>query len=140
MAQHVPHSRSNKLTQQVRGENHYVDGKAAKRKKLLTQSSSGGAIRDRDGKVTQAGEFQSSEAPSGRVQPDRRWFGNTRVISQTALEHFRESLENKQHDPYSVVLKQNKLPMSLLEESKKVRVGSASDLTLIALSTQARLG
>ena len=47
--------------------------------------------------------------------------GNTRVISQTALEHFRDALGTKQHDPFAVVLKQNKLPMSLLEESKKVR-------------------
>ena len=47
--------------------------------------------------------------------------GNTRVISQTALAHFRDALGTKQHDPFAVVLKQNKLPMSLLEESKKVR-------------------
>lgn len=53
----------------------------------------------------------------GRVQPDRRWFGNTRTISQTALDHFRESLKDKINDPYAVVLKQNKLPMSLLTDA-----------------------
>ena len=43
--------------------------------------------------------------------------GNTRVISQTALEHFRESLSSKVHDPYSVLLRRNKLPMSLIDEA-----------------------
>jgi len=107
------------VAQHVKGENFYRGGKAVKRTKMLSQSSSGGAIRDKAGKIIQSGEYQSAEAPSGRVQPDRRWFGNTRVISQTALEHFRDALGTKQHDPFAVVLKQNKLPMSLLEESKK---------------------
>lgn len=75
------------------------------------------AIRDKDGKVLQAAEFQSTEATPGRIQPDRRWFGNTRTISQTALDHFRETLKDKIADPYAVVLKQNKLPMSLLSDS-----------------------
>jgi hypothetical protein len=50
--------------------------------------------------------------------------GNTRVISQNALDHFRESLAKRQADPYSVVLKQNKLPMSLLDEASKVTLVS----------------
>jgi len=41
-------------------------------------------------------------------------------MSENALSHFRDSLANKQADPYSVVLKQNKLPMSLLEISSKL--------------------
>lgn len=48
-----------------------------------------------------------------RIQPDRRWFGNTRVITQTRLEQFRESMEKARKDPYSVVLKRSKLPVSL---------------------------
>ena len=43
--------------------------------------------------------------------------GNTRVISQTALDHFRTSLQTKQHDPYSVLLRRNKLPMQLLNDA-----------------------
>lgn len=43
--------------------------------------------------------------------------GNTRVISQTALDHFRTSLQTKQHDPYSVLLRRNKLPMQLLDDA-----------------------
>lgn len=42
------------------------------------------------------------------------------MISQDALTHFRDSLAARQADPYSVILKQNKLPMSLLQESTKV--------------------
>lgn len=45
--------------------------------------------------------------------------GNTRVIGQKALEDFRESLAAKVDDPYQVLLKQNKLPMSLLQDSTK---------------------
>lgn len=54
--------------------------------------------------------------------------GNTRVISQTALDHFRTSLQTKQHDPYSVLLRRNKLPMQLIDDAanpnvRKVRFG-----------------
>ncbi|KNZ63063.1 hypothetical protein VP01_1192g7 [Puccinia sorghi] len=102
------------VKQHVKGENFYRDAKKAKTVKLLSKDG-GKAIRDRDGKIIKAAAFQSSDAPNGRIQPDRRWFGNTRVISQKALDHFRTSLAQKQADPYSVILKQNKLPMSLLQ-------------------------
>lgn len=74
-------------------------------------------MRNAQGKVIEAAAFQSREVTPGRVQPDRRWFGNTRTISQNALEHFRTSLKEKIADPYSVVLKRNKLPMSLLSDA-----------------------
>ncbi|POY73586.1 hypothetical protein BMF94_3119 [Rhodotorula taiwanensis] len=109
----------------TKGENFYRDAKSARRVNLLSGKSSK-AIRDKDGKVLQAAEFQSTEATPGRIQPDRRWFGNTRTISQTALDHFRETLKDKIADPYAVVLKQNKLPMSLLSDS--VRGGGKQDL------------
>ncbi|KAA1471626.1 NGP1NT-domain-containing protein [Dentipellis sp. KUC8613] len=99
----------------VKGENFYRDGKTVKRLKMLT---GGKAVRDRDGKIVEAAAYQKGEdeAKPGRVQPDRRWFGNTRVISQTALDQFRTSLQGKQHDPYSVLLRRNKLPMQLLDD------------------------
>ncbi|CED84206.1 ngp1nt-domain-containing protein [Phaffia rhodozyma] len=102
----------------VKGENFYVNAHAARKKKLLT---GGKAIRDRDGKITEQAAFQKGEedAPNGRVQADKRWFGNTRVISQSALDHFRTSMSNHTSDPYSVLLKRNKLPMSLLETEGK---------------------
>lgn len=81
--------------------------------------SGGKAIRDKDGKIIQAAAFQKGEDETkpGRVQPDRRWFGNTRVISQSALDHFRTSLSTKKDDPYSVLLRRNKLPMALLDDA-----------------------
>ncbi|KAG1889684.1 NUC091 domain-containing protein, partial [Suillus fuscotomentosus] len=93
----------------VKGENFYRNAKQVSRLKML---SGGKAIRDKDGKIIQAAAFQKGEDETkpGRVQPDRRWFGNTRVISQTALDHFRTSLSTKKDDPYSVLLRRNKLP------------------------------
>lgn len=98
------------------GENFYVNAKQAARKKMLT---GGKAVRDKDGKIIEAAAFQSKEATPGRIQPDRRWFGNTRVISQTALDHFRTALAQHKDDPYSVLLKRNKLPMGLLQDESK---------------------
>ncbi|KIK63861.1 hypothetical protein GYMLUDRAFT_71979 [Collybiopsis luxurians FD-317 M1] len=100
----------------VKGENFYRNAKQASRLKML---NGGKPIRDRDGKIIQAAAFQKGEDETkpGRVQPDRRWFGNTRVISQTALDHFRTSLSTKKDDPYSVLLRRNKLPMALLDDA-----------------------
>ncbi|KZO91938.1 NGP1NT-domain-containing protein [Calocera viscosa TUFC12733] len=97
----------------VKGENFYRDSKAAKRAKILT---GGKAVRDKTGKIIQSAVFQKTEAETepGRVQPDKRWFGNTRVISQDALAHFRTALSDRAKDPFSVVLRRAKLPMSLL--------------------------
>lgn len=96
----------------------------------------GKAVRDKDGKIVEAAAFQKGEkeAEPGRIKPDRRWFGehscisartrpnelgNTRVISQTALDHFRTALSAQKADPYSVLLRRNKLPMGLLEDESK---------------------
>ena len=43
--------------------------------------------------------------------------GDTRVISQTALDHFRTSLQTEQHDPYAVLLRRNKPHMQLLDDA-----------------------
>ena len=40
-------------------------------------------------------EFQSKDLPNSRIQPDRRWFGNTRVVGQKQLEQFREEMSTK---------------------------------------------
>jgi nuclear GTP-binding protein len=64
-----------KLTlKRVKGENFYRDAKAAARVKML---NGGKAVRDRDGKIVKAAAFQKGEDETkpGRVQPDRRWFG-----------------------------------------------------------------
>ena len=52
------------------------------------------AKRDKKGKVIHQ-DFQSKDLPNTRIQPDRRWFGNTRVIGQKQLEQFREEMSAK---------------------------------------------
>ncbi|KAL8283303.1 hypothetical protein RQP46_005713 [Phenoliferia psychrophenolica] len=112
----------------VKGENFYRDAKAARRVNMLS-GRTGGPVRNAQGRVIEEAAFQSKEITPGRVQPDRRWFGNTRTISQTALEHFRTSLKEKIADPYSVVLKRNKLPMSLLTDAPEAGKAAKMDLT-----------
>ena len=58
------------------------------------------------------------------MQPDRRWFGNTRVVGQKELSDFREQMDQTTADPYAVLLKRHKLPMGLLADGniKKGRV------------------
>ncbi|CDR39697.1 CYFA0S03e06216g1_1 [Cyberlindnera fabianii] len=97
----------------VKGENFYRD---AKKVQHLNMYKQGRAIRNKAGDIIKAAALQDTAAPTARVDPNRRWFGNTRVISQDALTHFREALGEKQTDSYQVLLRRNKLPMSLLEE------------------------
>ncbi len=101
----------------VKGENFYRD---AKKVKKLSMYKEGRAQRNARGEITKAASFQSTDIPTARVDPNRRWFGNTRVIAQDALNHFREALGTTQKDSYQVLLRRNKLPMSLLEENTKI--------------------
>ncbi|KAI8867049.1 NGP1NT-domain-containing protein [Ramicandelaber brevisporus] len=96
----------------LKGENFYRDRKGVERLKMLT---GGRAVRNKDGKIIKEAVFQSKEAPVGRIDPNRRWFGNTRVIGQKVLDHFRTEMGEVAKDPYRVLLHQSKLPMSLLK-------------------------
>jgi nuclear GTP-binding protein len=52
---------------------------------------------------------------------DVHWFaGNTRVVGQPQLALFREELKNHLSDNFSVILKERKLPLSLLQDHQKV--------------------
>ncbi|XP_070554862.1 uncharacterized protein [Ptychodera flava] len=87
----------------------------------LKMYKSGKPVRNRDGKIVKAAVFQGT-LPSGtvaRVEPNRRWFGNTRVVSQSSLQTFQEELSKAMKDPYQVVMRQTKLPISLLQEKAK---------------------
>lgn len=99
----------------TKGENFYRD---AKKVKTLNMFRDGKAQRNAQGDITKAAVFQSRAKPSARVEPNRKWFTNTRVISQDALESFRGAVEAQSKDPYSYLLKQNKLPMSLIHDNK----------------------
>ncbi|CDP05900.1 unnamed protein product [Coffea canephora] len=74
--------------------------------------------RDKKGKIVKH-DLQSKELPSTRIQPDRRWFGNTRVVNQKELEFFREELQSRLSSNYNVILKERKLPLSLLNDHQK---------------------
>jgi len=81
-------------------------------------------IRNKKGRLI-GGDFMMSDragdkeisAETGRIAPDRRWFGNTRVVDPKQLDSFRQEMTEKVADPYSVVLKRKKVPMGLLREA-----------------------
>ncbi|KAE8149272.1 NGP1NT-domain-containing protein [Aspergillus avenaceus] len=101
----------------TKGENFYRDAKKVRRLNMLKD---GKPQRDAAGNITQAASYQSREAPVARIEPNRKWFGNTRVISQEALSSFREAVAERASDPYQVLLKTNKLPMSLIRDGQGV--------------------
>ncbi|XP_058535040.1 nucleolar GTP-binding protein 2 [Ochotona princeps] len=74
--------------------------------------------RNSRGKVIKPLQYQSTVASGtvARVEPNIKWFGNTRVIKQSSLQKFQEEMETVMKDPYKVVMKQSKLPMSLLHD------------------------
>lgn len=94
-----------------------------------------GAQRNARGEITKAAAFQSREKPNARIEPNRKWFTNSRVIGQEALTAFRDAMAERASDPYSVLLKSNKLPMTLIrdgqgknglkEHQAKITVGAA---------------
>ncbi|KAM3850390.1 nucleolar GTP-binding protein 2-like [Diretmus argenteus] len=73
------------------------------------------------GKVIRPLQFQSTVAPGtvARVEPNIKWFANTRVIKQSSLQKFQEEMGRVQKDPYRVVMRKSKLPMSLLHDRVK---------------------
>eukprot|EP00731_Ephydatia_muelleri_P031800 Em0023g307a len=90
-------------------------------KRLQMYNKGGKVVRNRDGRVVKPAPFQA-RAKSGevaRIEPNRKWFGNTKVISQDALQRFQEELGKTMRDPYKVVMKQTGLPISLLKETAK---------------------
>lgn len=79
------------------------------------------AKRDKTGKILTPAPFQGW-LPSGtqaRVEPSQRWFGNSRVISQNALQKFQEEFGAAIKNPYQVVMKPTNLPITLLNEKAK---------------------
>ncbi|KAL6140720.1 hypothetical protein ACLB2K_059016 [Fragaria x ananassa] len=81
--------------------------------------------RDSKGNLI-SNEFQSKELPNTRIQPDRCWFGNTRTIHQSELDDFRDAFQNHTSNRYNVILKEKKLPMSLIPNHNKKRNDDAA--------------
>ena len=61
-----------------------------------------------------------TDPQAGRINPDRKWFGNVRTADQKELDRYRKALaENteKTGSGFSVHLKTKKLPLSLVKET-----------------------
>ncbi|KAJ2684721.1 GTPase required for pre-60S ribosomal subunit nuclear export and maturation [Coemansia spiralis] len=101
----------------LKGENFYRDRKKVQ---YLNMLKGGRARYDSKGNLLKAAAYQSKEAPTAHIEPNRKWFGNTRVIGQKALEEFREQMATKINDPYQVLLRRSKLPTSLLHDNTKI--------------------
>jgi len=74
------------------------------------------AKRDKTGKIIAPAPFQHQlqSGTMARVEPNRKWFGNTRVVTQNALQSFNEAMSKVKADPYKVVMTQTKNPVTLL--------------------------
>lgn len=89
--------------------------------KRLNMYKTSGPKRNRDGKIVAPAEFQKP-ALSGeraRIEPNRKWFGNTRTLSQDSLQKFQAEMGKIKKNPYQVIMKSSKLPVGLLKESSK---------------------
>jgi nuclear GTP-binding protein len=93
--------------------------------KLLRLYRGGKPIRDKEGHII-GGDFIDRaksgnvdwNAETGRVRPDRRWFGNTRTVSAPELDKFREVMSKNAADPYTVILRSKAIPLGLLTDAK----------------------
>ncbi|KIH91871.1 nuclear GTP-binding protein [Sporothrix brasiliensis 5110] len=97
----------------VKGENFY---RSAKKVKQLNMYKEGKAQRDSEGNITKAASYQSRDIPTAVIEPNRRWFQNSRVISQESLTAFRSAMAEQAKDPNRFLLKSAKLPMSLIRD------------------------
>lgn len=77
--------------------------------------------RNAQGKITKAAPFQSwnQSGTVARVEPHRKWFGNTRVLGQEQLQKFQENMGKIVNNPFQIVMRQTRLPISLLQEKAK---------------------
>lgn len=44
------------------------------------------------------------------VEPNRKWFGNTRLMNQNEMDKYKDILAEMKNDPYRVLVKNKKLP------------------------------
>ena len=112
-----PVSRSNKIInpnrQTDKTQTHLRSNATIRRLAMYKQK----AVRNRKGQFL-SGPYmaRTADEPVKRVAPDRRWFGNTRVVGQGELAAFREEMGRRLDDPYTVVMRSKKLPLQLLTD------------------------
>lgn len=96
-----------------KGATHLRDRSTIKRLKMYKDR----AIRDKNGKIIQQKFMRyDTDTPIVRIHPDRRWFGNTKIISQKQLQLFQQEMTKSIHDPFQIVLKTRKLPYGLIAD------------------------
>ena len=107
----------------------------------LNMINGGHEIRDKQGKLI-GGEYVMKNRAGGqlitgqaRIAPDRRWFGNTRVISQPELDTLREQVSVQNNDPYSFVLRRKKIPMSLLQDDSSNNNNKVAKMNALEIET-----
>ncbi|XP_044754859.1 nucleolar GTP-binding protein 2 [Coccinella septempunctata] len=79
------------------------------------------AKRDKTGKILTPAPFQGwlNSGSVARVEPNQKWFGNSRIISQNALQKFQTEMGEAMKNPYKVIMKPTNLPVTLLNEKAK---------------------
>eukprot|EP01039_Chlorochromonas_danica_P007874 gene7874-8686_t len=110
----------------------------------LNMYKDGKPIRNAEGKIiggaycsrTTAGGQKIVPGQQGRIAPDRRWFGNTRVISQNELDQFREKVTAAKSDPYAVLLRRKKIPMALLKDAADAQKAQEEGLVNVAATAE----
>lgn len=87
----------------------------------LLMYKGGKPTRDSSGKIVKPAAYQSKLPPGtvARIAPNQKWFGNTRTITQSSLQKFQDEIGKAVRDPYKVIMKQTKLPVTLLNERAK---------------------
>jgi nuclear GTP-binding protein len=103
----------------------------------LNMTNSKGPIRNKQGKVV-GGDYVMKNRAGGelikgqaRIAPDRRWFGNTRVIGQNELDTLREQVSIQNSDPYAFVLRRKKIPMSLLQDDNNATTAKVGKMNVL---------
>ena len=90
-----------------------LSAKKARQLKIQNQK----AQHNSHGKVVKPAPYQSRDIPDARIAPNRKWFSNSRVISQDALSSFRAAMAQTKRDPNTYLLRSNKLPLSLIKDT-----------------------
>lgn len=101
-------------------ENFYHD---KSKTKYLNMINGGRAIRNSKGDIIKDAIYQKRTCKQvSRIDPNRKWFNNTKTITENELENFRNKVQTK--SIYHVLLSQGKLPYSMLKpkEGKKKRI------------------
>lgn len=79
--------------------------RSQKKEKLLKMYNSSGRL--------------SNARPDTKIEPNRKWFGNTRTITQEELAKFRNAYTEIKNDQFQVILHEQKLPKSLVHDEEE---------------------